>query len=280
MEENEDILIYEVKDFEKIKEIPTYKYMGYVYAIDCGDVVKIGQTSNPYKRMTDLKKILERYGDFKIRRIGFSKPHTNYRTNETVIHKIYANRRVEGTELFRVKFLDVMIKIATELKYEDRSEEMEIEDEIACDHLKNLIFGKTDKDYNFDSMDYSEARIIVEYASEYMCAKDDFLEYLERYRGKDIKAHKENRDYANAESGGDNEQNSIALRKICTELTATTEEFEKAKALQRSALEMLAQASILLSKVENKLNNANLIKQSCFSKSETVQEREWQSKKG
>ena len=78
---------------------------GCVYAVEFGDVVKIGFTTDFNERLKSLKTALK-YRDEK-KRIGrtyCSKKHHYANRSEHWLHDKFSGRRVEGTELFRITF--------------------------------------------------------------------------------------------------------------------------------------------------------------------------------
>jgi hypothetical protein len=276
----EEIEIYNADEFEKMKEIKTADFMGYVYVIDCGNVVKIGQTSNPYKRISNLKIILENYGNLKMLRIGVSKAHTNYRTNETILHKMFADKRVENTELFRVSFGDVVTKIVLDLRYEDKSKELEADCAESSRKLFELVFGDTTPKYDFNKMTGVEAEIIIGLAMEYMCAKDDYLKYLERYIvNKDLGVCDKKEFYDDLKDTVNDKKTDITLKKMCNELATAIEEFAKAKEMQKNALDILIQASALWNTASDRLDDVEELKQAYLDKIDTVYECRQQNKK-
>ena len=54
-------------------------YMGVVYALKYGNMIKIGSSKHPYKRFIALKSQAEKYGNINIGDIAISGLHTNFR---------------------------------------------------------------------------------------------------------------------------------------------------------------------------------------------------------
>lgn len=79
-------------------------YMGVVYALKYGNMIKIGSSKHPYKRFISLKSQAEKYGNVKVGDIAISGLHTNFRENEKVTHHKFQKFRREGTELFDIDF--------------------------------------------------------------------------------------------------------------------------------------------------------------------------------
>lgn len=76
--------------------------LGFWYCLEWGDkYLKIGSTKNPYDRYMSLRRTAK-YGNVKLGEFYVSEPHTNYRQNEKELHDCFANKRVEGTELFEI----------------------------------------------------------------------------------------------------------------------------------------------------------------------------------
>lgn len=104
-----EIKIFSSEEYNKIEEIKKERkmdYYGYVYALEWGNTVKIGQTINFKERLTALK-CTARYANAKIGKIAISIPHSNYIENEKRLHKIYNRQRIENTELFKTNLSDV-----------------------------------------------------------------------------------------------------------------------------------------------------------------------------
>lgn len=94
-------------DFENTKKT----YDGFVYIIEVGNSTKIGCTAHLDKRMRQLSSMLRNYADIKIGRIAVTMPHMNYRDNEKTIHKIFSSSRINGGEMFDVKFCDAILEL-------------------------------------------------------------------------------------------------------------------------------------------------------------------------
>lgn len=81
---------------------------GYLYIIELGKTVKIGITSNPLQRISDLKNLANNYMLVEMERIAFSYPHKNYRKNEDLLHSVFSKERIGTGELFSVRFERVL----------------------------------------------------------------------------------------------------------------------------------------------------------------------------
>ena len=118
--------------------------LGYVYAVEFGNVVKIGFTTDFEKRIKSLKLTL-RYRNEK-EKIGktYCSNEMHYATRaEAFLHKRFKNRRIEGTELFRITFEEAKkaIKKVEQLKlYSDEDWERHLEAERTREEWWNSIF--------------------------------------------------------------------------------------------------------------------------------------------
>lgn len=93
-------------------------YAGIVYLLEWGNLgVKIGQSRRPAQRIKEWEHYA-RYGGFKFGRIAITPIHTNYITNEGILHVYFDKYRVSGTELFAIPFDDVLAKLPV-LNYEE-----------------------------------------------------------------------------------------------------------------------------------------------------------------
>lgn len=82
----------------------SYQENGYVYILDLGEKVKIGMSRSLPRRIPDLKRTLEKYGNNTIRHIAISPLHSNYSSNEKKLHEQFTLLRKENTELFEQTF--------------------------------------------------------------------------------------------------------------------------------------------------------------------------------
>lgn len=89
---------------EKKRNVTAYS-LGCVYAVEFGNVVKIGFTTDFEKRIKSLKLILRyRNTKEKIGKTYCSNEMRYARRAEAFLHKRFKDRRIEGTELFRITF--------------------------------------------------------------------------------------------------------------------------------------------------------------------------------
>lgn len=115
--------MFKSSEFWAIPKSFENEYFGVVYALEYGDQIKIGSTNKPYERMRALTHNAQKYGDTKIGSVAFTTPHSNFRSNETLLHRKFASKRKEGTELFNIT-LEEAIKAFSGLEYLDESEKM------------------------------------------------------------------------------------------------------------------------------------------------------------
>lgn len=116
-------------------------WFGHFYVVEFGDMVKIGSTNNPYNRYMAFVREGEKYGKTKIGRFAVSPRHTNYRENEKALHKIHADKRKEGTELFDMKFEDA-IRIPSEIEFLDESEKKNEKMHKTTELFKSFVTGE------------------------------------------------------------------------------------------------------------------------------------------
>lgn len=115
-------------------------YMGVVYALKYGNMVKIGSSKHPYKRFIALKSQAEKYGNIKVGDIAISGLHTNFRENEKVAHHKFHKFRREGTELFNIDFEAVKDYLNT-LDLLDETIRINQDSETFKNRMANLLFG-------------------------------------------------------------------------------------------------------------------------------------------
>ena len=128
---------------EKKRNVTAYS-LGCVYAVEFGNVVKIGFTTNFEKRIKSLKQTF-RYRNEK-RKIGktYCSNEMHYATRaEAFLHEMFKDRRIEHTELFRITFEEAekAIKEVEQLKlYSDDDWERHMEAERISEKMFNSIF--------------------------------------------------------------------------------------------------------------------------------------------
>lgn len=129
---------------EENKRNVTAYSLGCVYAVEFGNVVKIGFTTDFEKRIKSLKQTLRyRNEKKKIGKMYCSNEMRYARRAEAFLHKRFKGMRIEGTELFRITFEEAekAIKEVEQLKlYSDDDRERHLEAERKCEKIFNSIF--------------------------------------------------------------------------------------------------------------------------------------------
>lgn len=130
---------FELKDLEKASP-----YNGFVYIVEFGDKTKIGCTTNPSRRIGQLKATAA-YGGLVLGRIALTPEHTNYREIESLLHGYFAKYRVEGTELFKLGFDEILASLP-ELPLKNESLCFDEQANAFVDAMKGFLLGATDSD--------------------------------------------------------------------------------------------------------------------------------------
>ena len=127
---------------EKKRNVTAY-ILGCVYAVEFGNVVKIGFTTDFEKRIQSLKQTF-RYRNEK-RKIGktYCSKEMHYVTRaEALLHEMFKDKRIEHTELFRITFEEAekAIKEVEQLKlYSDEDWERHLEAERTSEKWWNSL---------------------------------------------------------------------------------------------------------------------------------------------
>lgn len=87
------------------------KGLGYIYAVEFGDYIKIGYTVSPKSRLATHAATARNYGTFKTGRVLLSPPHKDYIKTEKTLHDYFTSYRKGGTELFELDFKDMEAQI-------------------------------------------------------------------------------------------------------------------------------------------------------------------------
>ena len=117
-------------------------YMGYIYACEYGDMVKIGSSQRPYQLLCSMIRGAEKYGKTKIGRFALSEPHTNIRENKKIIHQRFMPLRKDGTDLFDIS-MDDAINAIRDLTLKDETAQIQHSNKIFMDGMKNFVTGVT-----------------------------------------------------------------------------------------------------------------------------------------
>lgn len=151
---------------EKKRNVTAYS-LGCVYAVEFGNVVKIGFTTDFEKRIKSLKQTF-RYRNEK-RKIGktYCSNEMHYATRaEAFLHERFKDRRIEHTELFRITFEEAekAIKEVEQLKlYSDDDWERHLEAERTSEKWWNSLkeyserAEKSEESYNEALKEHIEA---------------------------------------------------------------------------------------------------------------------------
>ena len=129
---------------EEKKRNVTACSLGCVYAVEFGNVVKIGFTTDFEKRIKSLKLTL-RYRNEK-EKIGrtYCSNEMHYATRaEAFLHERFKDRRIEGTELFRITFevaKKAIKKVEQHKLYSDDDLERHLEAERTSEKMVELDF--------------------------------------------------------------------------------------------------------------------------------------------
>jgi len=125
---------------------------GYLYVAKFNSgLVKIGITRNPKKRIMTL----ENGSGFHVTEVALSKPHTNYRDNESITLSYFSSKNVVG-EWFSAKFNEVVeftdtlnFLVESEKDYNERIEtaknDLAVKIDNLISHVKSSIGGYTRK---------------------------------------------------------------------------------------------------------------------------------------
>ena len=113
-------------------------HFGVVYAVEYGDKVKVGCSSNVVLRMQQLRRQAESYGNVKMGRFFCTMPGTNYKSMEKQAHQMMADKRITGTELFDVD-IDEAISVLNELEPIDESPVIEARAHEFCLFMQDVI---------------------------------------------------------------------------------------------------------------------------------------------
>lgn len=141
-----ELQIFKNEEFGEIRtmDIKMKDFMGTFYILEYGSFLKIGSSKRPYKRLKQLERQATKYADLVVGKFAISVPHTNYKDNEKQLHKLFANCRKQGTELFEINFADALAIIEREdIVYEDRTAEMNRKADAFTNGMKSFLLGGT-----------------------------------------------------------------------------------------------------------------------------------------
>ena len=115
---NEAQIFKNLKDIQFDETFGREKSIGVIYAVEYGDLVKIGCTRNPKIRLFALKSQCEKYSNKRFGRVLISEFHCGYSGTEHELHAAFSPKRITDTELFTVTLEEVQkaIKQMPDLK--------------------------------------------------------------------------------------------------------------------------------------------------------------------
>ena len=119
-------------------------YLGVVYVLEYGSMVKIGSTNAPYRRLWTLCHQANDYGNCGTGRFAFTIGHTNFRENEKTVHNLFKDKRKIGSELFDITFEQVIGELK-KLDFQDKTNEIKRNNKIFVNGMKNFITGASPK---------------------------------------------------------------------------------------------------------------------------------------
>lgn len=156
-----ELQIYDSNEMEslKLRDLKSHKG-GYVYILEyADDLVKIGSSYNPYQRVKSMKMNVEKYGLRKIKRLAITQAHTNFRENEKLLHKIFADIRIDRSELFNFTFDQAVEEIS----------KIELPDSVDYNKRQTEAGKKIEKFINaLQNMSFEENRITLGQLAEYL----------------------------------------------------------------------------------------------------------------
>lgn len=178
-----ELQIFNNPDFGQVRTISmneNNEYLGYVYILECGGVLKIGSTKNPFKRLQQLVHIMQNYADKKIGRFALTKPHTNYYENELILHKRFNEFRIKRTELFNAEFNDVVSFAIDNLSMFDDSEKLKKIDDEKIKKLKEILFEKNTA-IDFEKMSLSDMDHCLSLMENYKSTREALILFLNNF---------------------------------------------------------------------------------------------------
>lgn len=127
-------------------------YLGYVYALEYGNHIKIGSTLNPKTRLKSLESTARLYSDKSAGLVMISPPHKNYAKNEKILHAFFKDKQVNNSELFEVTFDEIKSKCPS-LEYNTNTDDNEQRSESLVDYFKRrLLYKESAENKLFDAI--------------------------------------------------------------------------------------------------------------------------------
>lgn len=131
---------YGIGEALKKLEAPT-QWHGYVYAMEIGECVKIGHTTNIYQRIAAHERDAQKYACHAIGAVLFSQPHTNHLENERLLHRQFAAYRKSKAEMFCLRMQDLWQDLP-DLVFADESQKKEMRAQAFTGFLKSVALGE------------------------------------------------------------------------------------------------------------------------------------------
>lgn len=152
-----------------------------VYALEYGDYLKIGSTSNIHKRHQQLKKQATDYCNINLGKCYYTVSHDKYRDTEKQLHTLFKDFRKPGTELFDIslaEFLRVIMSYNMDLSEIDHSKTTKFIDLIKSRFMINEV-----NCYNANTTyDTDELENIFRTNYCAFCTEEEFLKVMNLVR--------------------------------------------------------------------------------------------------
>ena len=127
-------------DVDQLPAAGSTPWHGYVYAIEYGDGIKIGHTTNLRARIKSIKRTAANYSDLRTGRVAFSKEHTNHKDVESQLHSFCAALRVDKCERFNLS-LDEFLASVPAINFKDESAAKQERSAAFGDALRSFATG-------------------------------------------------------------------------------------------------------------------------------------------
>ena len=112
--------------------------LGVVYAVEFGNYVKVGCTSNPKARMSQLNAVATKYARVALGRIAISEYAFDYFGAESRAHKALSASRLDGSELFDTPFANAVMVLNDLCLASPTAEDVQREEDVAGERLNPL----------------------------------------------------------------------------------------------------------------------------------------------
>ena len=128
------------KDVDQLPASGSTPWHGYVYAIEYGNGIKIGHTTNLRSRIKSIKRTAANYSNLDTGRIAYSREHTNHKEVELLLHRFYAEHRVDKCERFNVT-IDQFLSTVPDIDFRDESDAKQTRSVAFCNALRSYVTG-------------------------------------------------------------------------------------------------------------------------------------------